>query len=49
MTPAGIMELWERVQGEWEKIGVEECQKLMESLPRRMDTVIKAKGGYTKY
>src|SRR6266567_8496475 len=47
--PSGIHELWERIQVEWEKIAVEECQKLVESMPRRIQTVLKAKGGYTKY
>jgi len=45
----GIYELWERVQVDWEEIPVEECQKLIESMPRRVHAVIKAKGGYTKY
>ena len=45
----GIHELWERIQEKWEKIPAEECQKLIESMPRRIETVIKAKGGYTKY
>ena len=48
-APTGIIELWERVQVEWEKIGAETCQRLIESMPRRMEAVIKAKGGYTKY
>jgi hypothetical protein len=49
-TPArGLEELWERVQVEWEKILPETCQKLIESMPRRVEAVIKAKGGYTKY
>ena len=47
--PNGIHELWERVQVEWERIPVEECQKLIESMPRRVQAVLKAKGGYTKY
>ena len=47
--PNGIHELWERIQEEWEKIPAEECQKLIESMPRRIEAVIKAKGGYTKY
>jgi len=25
------------------------CQKLIESMPRRIEAVIEAKGGYTKY
>ena len=45
----GITELWERVQAEWEKIEVGECQRLIESMPRRVQEVIKAKGGYTSY
>ena len=49
-TPASeIAELWERVQTEWEAIPKKECQKLIESIPRRLAAVIKAKGGYTKY
>ena len=38
-----------RVQVDWEGIPVEECQKLIESMPRRIEAVFKAKGGYTKY
>ena len=33
----------------WKKIPAEKCQKLIESMPRRIEAVIKAKGGYTKY
>jgi len=47
--PKGILELWERVQEEWEEIGPEVCQNLIESMPRCVEAVIKAKGGYTKY
>ena len=47
--PRGIQELWERVQKEWDNIGVEECRKLIESMPRRVEAVVKAKGGHTKY
>ena len=39
----------ERVEVEWPKIVPEECQKHIESMPRRLDAVIKAKGGHTKY
>ena len=48
-VPNGILQLWERVQEEWEKIELEVCQNLIESMPRRMEAVIRAKGGYTKY
>ena len=47
--PSGIHELWDRIQEDWEKISVEECQKLIESMPRRIKAVLKAKGGYSKY
>jgi len=39
----GVHELWERVV-EWNKIPPETCQKLIESMPRRITAVIKAKG-----
>ena len=39
----------ERIEKEWEDIPTSECQKLIESMPRRIEAVIKAKGGYTKY
>ena len=48
-VPTSIKELWERVQEEWEKIPAEECAKLIESMPIRVDKVLKAKGGHTKY
>ena len=47
--PKGIIELWERIQVEWDKIPVEDCQKLIESMPRRIQVVLRAKGGPTKY
>ena len=33
----------------WGEIEPEVCQKLIESMPRRIEGVIKAKGGHTKY
>ena len=32
----GILDLWERIQEEWYKIEVGECQRLIESMPRRV-------------
>ena len=43
--PSGIHELWERVQVDWEEIAASECQTLIESMPRRVEAVLKAKGG----
>jgi transposase len=49
-TPAkGVWELWERAAEVWTKIDPEVCQGLIESMPRRVQAVIKAKGGHTKY
>jgi len=48
-SPSGMIELWERVEEEWNKIDAVVCQNLIESMPRRVEAVLKAKGGYTKY
>ena len=49
-TPAkGMRELWERAVKEWDDMRKEECQKLIKSMPRRLEAVIKTKGGHTKY
>ena len=32
--PKGILEFWEHIQVEWEKIEVAQCQQLIESMPR---------------
>ena len=47
--PKGVHELWERVEKEWNKIPPETCQNLIASMPRRLQAVIRAKGGHTKY
>ena len=49
VEPKGILELWDRVEQEWNNIGAEVCQNLIESMPRRVAAVVKAKGGHTKY
>ena len=49
VPPKGVHELWDRVVKEWNEIPPEVCQKLIESMPRRIKAVIKAKGGHTKY
>jgi hypothetical protein len=43
--PKGILELWECVQVKWEKIPPEVCQNLIDSIPRCVQAVYKAKGG----
>jgi hypothetical protein len=47
--PKGIHELWERVEEQWNGISAETCQRLIESIPRRIRAVIRAKGGHTDY
>ena len=44
-----MLELWERVEAEWNKVTEADCMGLIESMPQRVAAVIKAKGGYTKY
>jgi hypothetical protein len=45
----GVWELWKGFWMEWGTIEVEKCPKLIESMPRRLEEVIQAKGVHTKY
>ena len=47
--PKGVHDLWDRVAEEWNEIPPETCQTLIESMPRRIQAVLKAKGGHTFY
>ena len=47
--PNGILELWERVQAIWNNIPAQTCQNLIESMPNRIQAVLRAKGKWTKY
>jgi transposase len=47
--PTSIDELWERVETEWEKIPAQVCIDRIESMPRRIAAVLRAKDGYTEY
>ncbi len=49
LMPTSMHELWLRVQHEWESINVDDCMKLIETMPKRLEAVMKAKGGNTKY
>ena len=42
-------ELWENVKNEWYEITTDVTKKLVESMPRRLQAVIAAKGGHTSY
>lgn len=47
--PKGVGELWERINDQWLKIPLSSCQNLIESMPRRIEAVVAAKGGNTRY
>jgi hypothetical protein len=49
MPPGGMLELWDRVEKIWDGIEPKVCQDLISSMPRRIEAVLKAKGGHTKY
>lgn len=50
MRPASTMEqLQDVVAEEWERTSLELLTKLIESMPRRLQAVIDAQGGYTSY
>jgi hypothetical protein len=41
--------LWKHISTIWNKITLETCTKLIETIPERIKNVIKAKGGYTQW
>lgn len=47
--PTSLQDLWARVKTEWGKIPEITIQNLVESMPRRVRSVIKNKGLWTKY
>ena len=47
--PTGVHELWERVQDEWNEANEKDCMHVVESMPKRIAAVLKARGGYTNY
>jgi transposase len=49
-TPASsAIDLWDRVLEEWWKIKDKTCLYLIDSLPNRIEAVINAKGGVTRF
>lgn len=47
--PTSTEDLWLVLQDVWNNLPAEFLQKLCASVPRRIDAVLKAKGGHTKY
>ena len=48
-NPTSIAGIWTAVNNTWEAIPLERLKTLYESMPRRCEAVIKAKGGPTRY
>uniref|UniRef100_A0A8D0AMX6 Tc1-like transposase DDE domain-containing protein n=1 Tax=Sander lucioperca TaxID=283035 RepID=A0A8D0AMX6_SANLU len=48
-SPSNLTELEQFCKEEWSNIATSRCAKLVETYPNRLKTVIKAKGGSTKY
>jgi len=47
--PTNLNELWEKLQEAWRSITEEEITRLINSMPQRMKSAIKNRGGSTKY
>jgi len=47
--PTSIHQLWEIVLEEWERVPLDYIQKLYQSMPIRVQAVLKAKGAHTKF
>ena len=48
-VPQNLEELWAAVNEEWSKMEPSILINLINSMPKRMQLVIKAKGGHIKY
>ena len=48
-NPTNMEDLWVKLQEEWSKISIEDCQELIRSCSRRCAAVIESKGSFTKY
>ena len=48
-NPSNTDDLWVKLQEEWSKISIEDCQELIRSCSRRCAAVIESKGSFTKY
>ena len=49
-APKGMNELFERITDTWyKKITKEDCLKVIDSMPSRIEAVIKSKGYWTEY
>ena len=46
---ANLTQLWEALESTWANIPVERFRHLVESMHRRIEAVLRAKGGATQY
>jgi hypothetical protein len=44
-----LEDLWDKLQDVWDGVEVEECTKLIETMPERTQDVLQARGGYTRW
>lgn len=49
ILPTNLAELLLAIQDEWYKVSLDYIRSLIESMPRRIQAVSHARGGYTKY
>ena len=47
--PAILTQLWEALESTWASIPVERLRHHVESMPRRIEAVLRAQGGATQY
>lgn len=47
--PSTLAQLGQFLQEEWDNLGPRTLENLVESMPRRMAAIVKAKGGHTRY
>ena len=47
--PNGMIQLWQRIETIWNNIDKDVCMNLIDSMPRRIEAVLKAKGKWTDY
>ena len=49
VAPTTVDALWERLEQTWWSIEPELCQRLVDSMPARIEAVLKAHGGHTRF
>lgn len=47
--PTTVEQLWKALQEEWAKLDLSYIRALYDSMPRRIQSLQEAKGGYTRY